>query len=175
MPFGLSTCPSTFMRYINAIFHLISKSIVLPYMDDVVIPAANESQALEYLKNVLESAAPRASPREIVESFPATAANYKKAIEYLKERYGNSSVWIQVYIRDLLQQVMAKIKSDLSSLYDKLQTRIRALDSLGLTKDKYTDILFPLVESALPVDIVKLWERQRHLSTDKSGRGSRVV
>ncbi|GFX92185.1 retrovirus-related Pol polyprotein from transposon 412 [Trichonephila clavipes] len=42
MPFGLSTCPSTFMRYINANFrHLISKSIVLPYMDDVVIPAAN--------------------------------------------------------------------------------------------------------------------------------------
>ncbi|GFW90093.1 retrovirus-related Pol polyprotein from transposon opus [Trichonephila clavipes] len=57
MPFGLSTCPSTFMRYINAIFrHLISKSIVLSYMDDVVIPAANESQALEYLKIVLEVA-----------------------------------------------------------------------------------------------------------------------
>ncbi|PRD17867.1 UNVERIFIED_CONTAM: Retrovirus-related Pol polyprotein from transposon [Trichonephila clavipes] len=44
MPFGLCTCPSTFMRYINAVFrHLISKSIVLPYMDNVVIPAANES------------------------------------------------------------------------------------------------------------------------------------
>ncbi|GFX80939.1 transposon Tf2-9 polyprotein [Trichonephila clavipes] len=57
MLFGLSTCSSTFMRCINAIFrHLISKSIVLPYMDDVVIPAANESQALEYLKIVLEVA-----------------------------------------------------------------------------------------------------------------------
>ncbi|GFV11612.1 retrovirus-related Pol polyprotein from transposon 297 [Trichonephila clavipes] len=57
MPFGLSTCPSTFMRYINAIFrHLISKSIILPYMDDVVIPTANESKALEYLKIVLEVA-----------------------------------------------------------------------------------------------------------------------
>ncbi|GFW84533.1 retrovirus-related Pol polyprotein from transposon 297 [Trichonephila clavipes] len=57
MPFGLSTCPSTFMRYINAIFrHLISKSIVLLYMDDVVIPTANESQALEYLKIVLQVA-----------------------------------------------------------------------------------------------------------------------
>ncbi|GFV01929.1 transposon Ty3-I Gag-Pol polyprotein [Trichonephila clavipes] len=56
MPFGLSTCPSTFMRYTNAIFrHLISKSIVLPYMDDVVIPAANESQSLEYLKTVLQT------------------------------------------------------------------------------------------------------------------------
>ncbi|GFW44280.1 uncharacterized protein TNCV_1747091 [Trichonephila clavipes] len=63
---------------------------------------------------------------------------------------------------------MAKNKSDISSLYDKLQTRIHALDSLGLTKDKYADILFPLVESALPVDIVKLWERQRHLSIDKN-------
>ncbi|GFW93216.1 retrovirus-related Pol polyprotein from transposon 412 [Trichonephila clavipes] len=41
MPFGLSTCPSTFMRYINTIFrYLISKSIVLPYTDDVVVPAA---------------------------------------------------------------------------------------------------------------------------------------
>ncbi|GFX71369.1 retrovirus-related Pol polyprotein from transposon 297 [Trichonephila clavipes] len=57
MSFGLSTCPSTFMRYINAIFqHLMLKSIVFPYMDDVVIPAANESQALEYLKIVLEVA-----------------------------------------------------------------------------------------------------------------------
>ncbi|GFX95818.1 retrovirus-related Pol polyprotein from transposon 297 [Trichonephila clavipes] len=57
MPFGLSTCPSTFMLYINAIFrHLISKSIVLPFMDDIVILAVNESQALEYLKIVLEVA-----------------------------------------------------------------------------------------------------------------------
>ncbi|GFW04181.1 retrovirus-related Pol polyprotein from transposon 297 [Trichonephila clavipes] len=57
MPFGLSTCSPTFMRYINALFrHLISKSIVLPYMDDIVIPAANESQALEYLKIVLQVA-----------------------------------------------------------------------------------------------------------------------
>ncbi|GFY66603.1 integrase catalytic domain-containing protein [Trichonephila inaurata madagascariensis] len=39
--------------------------------------------------------------------------------------------------------------------------------TLGLTKDKHADLLFPLVESALPVD-VKLWERQRHLSTDKN-------
>ncbi|GFX49235.1 DUF1758 domain-containing protein [Trichonephila clavipes] len=94
---------------------------------------------------LIQNTAPRSSPREIVESFPATAANYKKAIEYLKERYENTSVLIQVYIRDLLQLVMAKNKWDLSSLYDKLQTRIRALDCLGLTKDKYTDILFPLV------------------------------
>ncbi|GFW37844.1 uncharacterized protein TNCV_4630491 [Trichonephila clavipes] len=86
--------------------------------------------------SITQSTAPRSSPRDNVESFPATAANYKKAIEYLKERYGNISVLIRVYIRDLFQLVMAKNKSDLSFLYDKLQTRIRALDSLGWTKDK---------------------------------------
>ncbi|GFW16736.1 retrovirus-related Pol polyprotein from transposon 412 [Trichonephila clavipes] len=58
MHLGLSTCPPTFMRYINATFrHLTSKSIVLPCMDDVVIPAANECEALEkYLKIVLKVA-----------------------------------------------------------------------------------------------------------------------
>ncbi|GFY44820.1 hypothetical protein TNIN_374471 [Trichonephila inaurata madagascariensis] len=56
MPFGLSTCPPTFMRYINDIFqHLISKSIVHPCMDDVIL-ATNESEALEYLKIVLKVA-----------------------------------------------------------------------------------------------------------------------
>ncbi|GFW79867.1 uncharacterized protein TNCV_3898681 [Trichonephila clavipes] len=59
---------------------------------------------------LIQSIAPRSSPREIVESFPATAENYKKAVEYLKERYGNTSVLIQVYIRYLLQLVMAKNK-----------------------------------------------------------------
>ncbi|GBL73942.1 hypothetical protein AVEN_230878-1 [Araneus ventricosus] len=109
---------------------------------------------------------PGSAPREIVESFPATAENYKKAFEYLKERFGKESVLIQVYIRDLLQLVISKNKCELSSLYDKLQTRIRSLDSLGLTKDKYANILFPLVESTLPIDTVKMLDRQRHLVKD---------
>ncbi|GFW54679.1 DUF1758 domain-containing protein [Trichonephila clavipes] len=70
--------------------------------DDVNIEDRDKFQYL------IQSIASRSSPREIVESFPATAANYKKAMEYLKERYGNTSVLIQVYIRDLLQLVMAK-------------------------------------------------------------------
>ncbi|GFS59606.1 transposon Tf2-11 polyprotein [Trichonephila clavipes] len=40
MPFGLSTCPSTFQRFINTVFRdLVVQGIVLPYMDDIVIPA----------------------------------------------------------------------------------------------------------------------------------------
>ncbi|GFT22787.1 DUF1758 domain-containing protein [Trichonephila clavipes] len=53
--------------------------------DDVNI---DDRDKFQYL---IQSTAPRSSPREIVESFPTTAANYKKVIEYLKERHGNTS------------------------------------------------------------------------------------
>ncbi|GBM66950.1 hypothetical protein AVEN_57851-1 [Araneus ventricosus] len=100
------------------------------------------------------------------------AENYKKAVEYLKERFGKESVLVQVFIRDLLQLDISKNKCELSSLYDKPQTRIRSLNSLGLIKDKYADILFSLVESTLPIDIVKMSDRQRHLVHDTQGKSN---
>ncbi|GFU03819.1 retrovirus-related Pol polyprotein from transposon 297 [Trichonephila clavipes] len=55
MPFGLSRCPSTFQRFINTVFRdLVVQGIVLPYMDDIVILAKNESEAIERLKKVLQ-------------------------------------------------------------------------------------------------------------------------
>ncbi|GFW21291.1 retrovirus-related Pol polyprotein from transposon 297 [Trichonephila clavipes] len=55
MPFGLSRCPSTFQRFINTVFrNLVVQRIVLPYMDDIVILAKNESEAIERLKKVLQ-------------------------------------------------------------------------------------------------------------------------
>ncbi|GFX51404.1 retrovirus-related Pol polyprotein from transposon 297 [Trichonephila clavipes] len=55
MPFGLSTCPSTFQRFINTVFRdLVVQGILLPYMDDIVILAKNESEAIERLKKVLQ-------------------------------------------------------------------------------------------------------------------------
>ncbi|GFT81533.1 hypothetical protein TNCV_3673801 [Trichonephila clavipes] len=55
MPFGLSTCPSTFQRFINTVFrNLVVQGIVLPYMDDIVILAKNESEAIDRLKKFLK-------------------------------------------------------------------------------------------------------------------------
>ncbi|GFT54243.1 transposon Tf2-6 polyprotein [Trichonephila clavipes] len=56
MPFGLSTCPSTFQRFINTVsLDLVVQGIVLPYMDDIVILAKNESEAIDRLKRVLQA------------------------------------------------------------------------------------------------------------------------
>ncbi|XP_035229073.1 uncharacterized protein LOC118201147 [Stegodyphus dumicola] len=52
---------------------------------------------------LLQSTKPETAPRAIVESFPATEENYEKAVEYLKERFGNENVLIQIYVRELLK------------------------------------------------------------------------
>ncbi|GFU32434.1 hypothetical protein TNCV_338011 [Trichonephila clavipes] len=57
VPFGLSTIPSVFQRYVYSIFReLMRKGIVIIYMDDLVIPAKDEKEGLEKLREVLEVA-----------------------------------------------------------------------------------------------------------------------
>lgn len=50
---------------------------------------------------------------------------------------------------------------NLAGLYDRLESSLRALGTLGCTKDKFADFLAPLVESCLPDNLLRIWERQR--------------
>lgn len=93
---------------------------------------------------------------------------YENALYYLKERFDKESVLIQVYIRELLKLLITdKSKTDLVSVYDKLQTQLRSLESLGLTEDKYAAMLFPVVVSSLPSEVLPAWKRSRSNSTEK--------
>ncbi|GFW61933.1 retrovirus-related Pol polyprotein from transposon 297 [Trichonephila clavipes] len=57
VPFSLSTSPSVFQRYVYSIFRdLMRKGVVIIYMDDLIIPAKDEKEGLEKLKEVLEVA-----------------------------------------------------------------------------------------------------------------------
>ncbi|KAF8789551.1 hypothetical protein HNY73_007482 [Argiope bruennichi] len=58
--------------------------------------------------------------------------------------------------------VSSRAKTDLSRLYDELEGKLRALESLGRTKEKFGDFLAPLVESCLPEEVLKTWERNRN-------------
>ncbi|GFT18861.1 uncharacterized protein TNCV_1671991 [Trichonephila clavipes] len=62
-------------------------------------------------------------------------------------------------------------KTDLPALYDELEAKIRALESLGRTQDKYGEFLSPLVESCLPEDILLALERSKNFKEDTSGEG----
>lgn len=56
-PFGMSICPNYFMRFITIIFRdLMLSGWVLIYLDDILIPAKDEIEALIRLKEVLKVA-----------------------------------------------------------------------------------------------------------------------
>ncbi|KAK9736412.1 Reverse transcriptase (RNA-dependent DNA polymerase) [Popillia japonica] len=55
VPFGFCNSPSVFQRFINTIFSdMARKGIALPYMDDLIIPAKDEDEAVKRLQTVLE-------------------------------------------------------------------------------------------------------------------------
>ncbi|GFW01386.1 DUF1758 domain-containing protein [Trichonephila clavipes] len=130
-----------------------------------------EEDKMQYL---LQSVEPHSKAERLVLSFPATSANYSKAIEQLKEWYGRDDLLVQIYVRDLLglvikNAVKGRFKTDLTYLYDELERKLRALESLGRTQEKYGDFLIPLVESCLPEETLLAWERSRnHESTQNT-------
>lgn len=101
---------------------------------------------------------------ELVNSFPPGGESYLKALNQLKSRYGREELLIQLYVRDLLSIVLQKQKvgkSSLRKLHDQLEAKLRALEVLGVTREKYAAMLFPLVESCIPDENLKAWERYR--------------
>ncbi|GFT02253.1 DUF1758 domain-containing protein [Trichonephila clavipes] len=132
-----------------------------------------EEDKMQYL---LQSVEPHSKAERLVLSFPATAASYSKAIEQLKERFGQDDLLVQIYVRDFLGLVMKNAvkgwsKTDLTYLYDELEGKLRAffLESLGRTQEKYGDFLIPLVESCLPEETLLARERSlNHESTQNT-------
>ncbi|GFY57213.1 integrase catalytic domain-containing protein [Trichonephila inaurata madagascariensis] len=70
-----------------------------------------------------------------------------------------------------MKNAAGRIKVDLSELYDLLESKLMALESLGRTKEKFAEFLEPLVESCLPDTVLRAWERS-HSVEDSSPRDS---
>ncbi|GFV93186.1 DUF1758 domain-containing protein [Trichonephila clavipes] len=92
-----------------------------------------EEDKMQYL---LQSVEPKSKAERLVLSFPATAENYPKANDQLKERFGREDLLRQIYVHELLNLVMknavsGRTETDLSALYDELEGKLRSLESLG--------------------------------------------
>ncbi|XP_071629316.1 uncharacterized protein [Temnothorax longispinosus] len=137
--------------------------------DDASI--SNEDK-MQYLQQALVSRA-----NELVKSFPPTGENYEKAIMSLKNRFGRDYIIVEFYVRELLGLVLQNAlkgnkKSSLASIYDKVECCIRALETLGVTTDKCAAMLYPLVESSFPEEVLRAWQRsgQREAIGDNGQR-----
>lgn len=113
-------------------------------------------QPADKFQYLIQSTHPSSAARELVESYPATGENYELV---MKQRFGREEILIEVYVLELLQIVLinasnSKSKLTLSSLYNKLSSHLRALSSLGVTTEKCAAMLYPLVESCLPEEVL---------------------
>lgn len=115
---------------------------------------------------------PDSRAAELVKSYPPTGENYSKVIESLKNRFGRDDIQIGVCVRDLLQLVLQNATKSknipISSLYDKIESHLRALESLGVTTDRCAAMLFPLVKSSLPEEILRAWQRNSYAAASNA-------
>lgn len=110
--------------------------------------------------------------KELVDSYPMTAANYPEVVQALKDRFGQEDLLIPHYIRGLLKIVIQnatnKEKVVLSSLYDKVETDVRALGTLKVTTQEMGRFLHPIVESCLSEEVFVAWQRSPFYEKDGS-------
>ncbi|GBM72096.1 hypothetical protein AVEN_80765-1 [Araneus ventricosus] len=84
--------------------------------------------------NLLQSVEKVSSAEELIKSFPPGGESYSKALQQLQSRFGKEDLLKEVYVRDLLSLVLlknSKQKFSLRTLYDNLQSKLRALEVLG--------------------------------------------
>ena len=62
----------------------------------------------------------------------------------MKSRFGRDDLLVEVYVRELLKQVLNKAKGTITSVYDKLETQLRPLESFGVTTDMCAAMIFLL-------------------------------
>ncbi|UYV67961.1 hypothetical protein LAZ67_5002637 [Cordylochernes scorpioides] len=101
--------------------------------------------------------------QKYLEGYTVTEANYAKAIEALQEKFGDSVLLTEMYVRQLLELVVERAnfqRRTLADLYEPLMASLRSLESLGVTADRNAMFLYPMVESSLPDYVLQIWQRR---------------
>ncbi|GFV07103.1 transposable element Tc1 transposase [Trichonephila clavipes] len=111
-----------------------------------------EEDKFHYL---LSSIKQKTKARDIAECYLPFKGDYLKVIDHLKSLFGRKDLLTEVYIRDLLALVNHKSAIELTDLYDKLGSYLRALETLNVTTSNYAAMLFPVVESCLPAGVIQ--------------------
>ena len=99
---------------------------------------------------------------KFVNSYPQSAENNKTVIAALKDHFGDKILLTELYVRQLIKIVIKNVGGSsikLDEMYDELELHLRYLDVLGVTHDQSAAFLYPLVESSLPDNILKAWQR----------------
>ncbi|GFR23821.1 integrase catalytic domain-containing protein [Trichonephila clavata] len=115
--------PSTFLEFYGQFENAIHKNNSL-----------SKVEKLKNLKSLVGGGAASA-----IKGLELKDENYNSALEILHSRYGNKDVLIQAHLGSLLNITPIKTSNDLNALrtmYDKIETQIRNLESLSVDTKK---------------------------------------
>ena len=111
----------------------------------------SDIEKFNYLNSLLERSA-----REAVAGLALTAANYHKAIDTLKKRFGCKQQIVNKHM-DALLQIEAVASSQntkaLRKLFDNIRCHVRSLKSLRVESKSYGGLLCPVLVSKIPADL----------------------
>ena len=110
----------------------------------------------QYLISCLEGEA-----KSAIAGLSLSSAHYSVAVELLVERFGRREKIIFHHIQDLLELKLTPSPSvvELWSFYDDLCARVRSLEALNITADRYGVVLTPLILHCLPHELALEWAR----------------
>ncbi|GFX64750.1 retrovirus-related Pol polyprotein from transposon 17.6 [Trichonephila clavipes] len=160
VPFGLSTSPGVFQRYVSSIFRdLTRKGIVISYLDDLVISAKNEQEG-----HIVESGTIKPSPTKTlaVRKFPEPTT-----IKQLQSFLGLTG-YFRKYINDY-----SKIAKPLSDLTRKENSDLTIKENLFVFGTQQKEAFEKLKKIMSEGSILHLYKygRKTELHTDACKQG----
>ena len=112
----------------------------------------SDIERFSYLRTFLEGPA-----YSMVAGLALTSANYEKAVDSLKQCFGQKQVIISSHMDHLLNLTPVTDSQDLwklRELYDTIKQDVRGWESLGAPVTSYGSLLVSVMQSRLPTDIL---------------------
>ena len=117
----------------------------------------SDIEKFTYLKSVLFHTA-----AELVSGLALSSTNYEKAVELLKERFGNTQTLISAHMDALVRiprvENIAHV-TKLRAMYDTLESGIRNLNDLKVSTSTYGSLLINIVFERIPEELKILISR----------------
>ncbi|GFT40866.1 reverse transcriptase domain-containing protein [Trichonephila clavipes] len=99
-----------------------------------------------------------------INGFPISEDNYDRALDLLKDRFGNKNMLINAHLSNLLNLTPVRNPTDIAglrNLYDRAETQIRSLESLGVKGGSYSNLLTPILLKQIPSELVLEFNRSQ--------------
>ena len=111
----------------------------------------NDIDRFVHLRSLVEGTA-----YDTIAGLALTAANYKVAVDLLKQRFGQRQLIINYHMENLMKITPLNSSADIKRvrrLHDNIEQNCRGLKALGVTSESYGALLVPVLLHKLPEDI----------------------